>query len=150
MSHSVPRILLVEDQENDIRILSRIFAKVRPVELVVARSGLEAWSVFRNSPAFDLVLLDINLPGMDGFELLRKVRELGLEESPVLVMYSSSDDEFEVRKCYQLGANGYVIKPETSKSVKEAIEGILKFWFGKTTANGKGIENESETKRDQE
>jgi CheY-like chemotaxis protein len=128
-------ILLVEDSENDILITQRAFSKanlLNPVQVV--RSGEEAIEYLKGEgryanraeyPLPDLMLLDLKMPGMSGFEVLHWVRnQPGLSLLRVIVL-TTSDDIRDVNMAYHLGANSFIVKPvdfehfvQTSKTLK--------------------------------
>jgi chemotaxis family two-component system response regulator Rcp1 len=109
------KILLVDDSEADVYLFQEAFRAVQSVhELEVARDGEEALQQLRAAgsellPA--LILLDLNLPKVDGFEILRAMRsDSKLRVIPVIVV-SSSWNKREVRRAYEMGANAYIVKP---------------------------------------
>jgi CheY-like chemotaxis protein len=78
----------------------------------------------------DLVLLDLNLPGSDGFSVLSAVRrEPRLESMPVVVISTSSREE-DIAHSYQLGCNAYVVKPESASTFIEVIHAVSHYWLG--------------------
>src|SRR6202008_418271 len=80
-------------------------------------------------PRPDLVLLDLNLPGSDGFSILSAVRaEPRLESIPVIVVSTSSRDE-DIARSYQLGCNAYVVKPESASTFIEVIHAVSNYWL---------------------
>ena len=114
-------ILLVEDREDDIILIERAFLKagiINPVQRV--RDGEEAILYLRGDGKFsnrdeyplpDLVLLDLALPGLDGFQVLEWVRQdPGLRALRIVVLTSSNDLK-DVNRAYQLGANSFLVKP---------------------------------------
>lgn len=98
-------------------------------ELVVAHDGLEALDCLHQHggpPAF--VLLDLKMPRMDGMEVLRQIKsDTRLKSIPVLI-FSSSRETADVTRCYQLGANAYIVKPAGFDKFSEAIKQIGTFW----------------------
>ncbi|NJM74531.1 MAG: response regulator [Acaryochloridaceae cyanobacterium RU_4_10] len=85
-----------------------------------------------NAPRPGLVLLDLNLPGTDGREVLCQIkRDKNLKTIPVIVFTTSSSPN-DIESCYQKGANSYIIKPINFNQLKQSIQTILDFWF---TAN---------------
>jgi CheY-like chemotaxis protein len=113
-------ILVVEDRDDDILLIRRAFEKARlsnPLHFV--RDGEEAVIYLRGEgiyssraehPLPDLILLDLKLPKMDGFELLKWIREQpGIRALPVVVL-TSSDQIRDVNRAYQLGANSFFVK----------------------------------------
>ena len=86
---------------------------------------------FRKGQAFPLpglVLLDLKLPFLPGFEVLRWIRQQAHLPTPVVVL-SSSESEADIAAAYKLGANGYVAKPNTLKKLVEVARGIKDFWL---------------------
>jgi DNA-binding NarL/FixJ family response regulator len=78
----------------------------------------------------DLVLLDLNLPGSDGFSILSAVRaEARLESMPVIVISTSSRDE-DIAHSYRLGCNAYVVKPESASTFIQVIHALSHYWLG--------------------
>ena len=112
------QVLLVEDSPGDLRLTQEAFRDVNPfVELHIANDGVEAMAFLRqqgqhlDAPRPDLVLLDLNLPKMDGREVLAHIKEdAGLKTIPTVIL-TSSEAESDVVKSYQLQANCYLSKP---------------------------------------
>ena len=125
-------ILLVEDDEVDVMNVRRAFKKNNIGNpLWVAGNGLDALELLRG-PEIPrerrLVLLDLNMPRMDGIEFLRALRadpELGL--TPVVVL-TTSDDERDRVNAYNLNVAGYILKPVTFVSFVEAMATLNKYW----------------------
>ena len=130
------RVLLVEDNPADADLTREGFAtSALPVELTVAISGTEAVDIIRkrgrHSGALtpDLILLDLNLPGLDGKAVLSEIKQdAELKRIPVSIL-SSSTAEGDVAQSYKLGANCYVVKPIDFKSFQGIVRSIEKFWF---------------------
>ncbi|HEX4600772.1 MAG TPA: response regulator [Gemmatimonadales bacterium] len=129
-------VLLVEDNADDsaltIRALQRSKLRNR-VHLAV--TGVEALAMLRregrfaDAPRPDLILLDLNLPGMDGRELLAQIKgDDRLRHIPVVVVTGSRAEEDVVRS-YQLHANAYVTKPINTKEFIDAVNSIEQFWL---------------------
>ena len=102
----VPKVLVVED-ERDVRMLLRLLLEDEGYAVVEARDGLEAVDRFR-SEAPDLVLLDLRLPGQNGFEVCRTLRA---ETDAPIVMVTAQDDTHDVVRGLEVGADDYVTKP---------------------------------------
>lgn len=116
------RILVAEDDQHISRIIS-LWLRRNGHEITGAGDGLEAWTLVRERCP-DLLVTDVNMPKMDGLELLEKVRGEGMTELPVIVMTSRCDQgEIEARAC-ELGA---VVHPKPFSPVRltEAIESAL-------------------------
>ncbi len=142
--HRNPRLLLVEDNPADVRLAQEAVKQAAlPVELVVVEDGEQALEFLNARGAFagvdppDLVLLDLNLPGIDGREVLEIVKsDDSLRHLPVVVMTTSESEE-DVRVCYGLHANGYVPKPIGLDAVCDALRAIHDFWFSTARLPGR-------------
>jgi two-component system, chemotaxis family, response regulator Rcp1 len=130
-------ILLVEDNANDV-LLTRIAMKQCKIanRLHVAEDGVEALQFLRKEGKFadaarpHLILMDLNLPRMDGRELLAAVKADDALKSIPLVVLTTSDAERDVVKSYALHANAYVTKPLDMDEFIRIVKGIDEFWFG--------------------
>lgn len=132
-------ILLVEDDPNDIELTLRAFRK-NPVgnEVVVVHDGHEALDYLRGTGAHagrdaadapQVVLLDLNLPGLDGLEVLRRIRaDERLRRVPVVILTSSDEDSDKVAG-YTLGANSYVRKPVDFRQFSDAVKNLGQYWM---------------------
>lgn len=133
----VTEILLIEDNEGDIELTRFAFDEAQvDGTLHVARDGVEGLaflkriSPFENAPLIDLILLDLNLPKKDGFEVLKEVKaDPNLVRIPVIVM-STSGEAQDVADCYELRANSYISKPVTLAEFLEIVRNISGYWLG--------------------
>ncbi|WP_286830490.1 MULTISPECIES: response regulator [Kordiimonas] len=75
------------------------------------------------------MLLDLNLPGVDGREVLRTIKDDDRYKSIPVVIFSTSDDERDVQDCYALGANSFVKKPHDLNGFVDAIQSLSEFWL---------------------
>jgi len=126
-----PRILLVEDNAADVRLMREAFADQDiAVELIVAHDGEEATRALRDPfRRPDLVLLDLNLPRMDGREVLAEIKaDPALRSIPVLVL-TSSESEVDIETSYALHANGYLRKPLAYADLRAIVTAIDVFWL---------------------
>ena len=129
-------ILLVEDNEGDFGLVEEVFQEGRiNNNLSVAEDGEEAMMFLRNEGQFakatrpDLILLDLNLPGMDGREVLKEVKEDDdLKKIPVVVLTTSKAEE-DILKSYDLHANSYITKPVDFNQFMNVIKSIESFWL---------------------
>jgi two-component system, chemotaxis family, response regulator Rcp1 len=129
-------ILLVEDSPGDVRLTREAFqASKLPLRLHVAVDGLDAMAFlthdggYERAPRPDLILLDLNLPKMDGREVLARVKgDHSLKTIPVVVL-TTSDDEADILKTYQLHANCYLKKPVHLAAFESMVESINDFWL---------------------
>ncbi len=129
-------ILLVEDDPDDVKFIKRAFAKVWvDYELHVASDGEQALAMLRRSDGYedepkpDLILLDLNMPKMNGFEVLDSLKsDSELCQIPVVVLTTSNDRE-AMAKAYQLHANSFISKPVTSEELNRMVEMVAQYWF---------------------
>ena len=136
----MPRILLVEDNPGDAQLVRLALAEKLPgARLSVAADGEAALARLREdgSPP-DLMLLDLNLPRLSGHEVLAAVRESDdprIRRLPVVVL-TSSQQEDDVRRSYELGASSHVAKPDDIDQLFALIEALARYWFGAVTLPG--------------
>ena len=131
------RILLAEDSERDVELtLTALEEHNLANDVVVARDGVEALDYLYQRGQFAghanslpaVVLLDLKMPKVDGLEVLRQMRtDPGLKQVPV-VMITSSREEQDLVRSYQLGVNAYVVKPVDFQQFVESIKQIGFFW----------------------
>ena len=126
-------ILLVEDDEVDVMNVQRSFKKNNISNpLFVAGNGIEALEMLRNGSVPNqnrLILLDINMPKMNGIEFLRALRaDPALRASPVVVLTTSNDDKDRMES-FQLNVAGYLLKPVTFSSFVELMLALNKYWM---------------------
>lgn len=136
MTHT-RRILLVEDSPNDVELTLTALAENKLAnEVIVAGDGEEALDYLHRRGRYRLrsagnpvvVLLDIKLPKVDGIEVLAEMRrDPGLRTVPV-VMLTSSQEEKDIVRSYNLGANAYVVKPVDFVEFVRAISDLGLFW----------------------
>jgi CheY-like chemotaxis protein len=137
-------VLLVDDREDDVILTQQAFGKasVRN-KLYVVRDGAEAIAYLEGRGQFerreefplpDLLLLDINMPRVDGFGVLQWVRTNEALKSLRVVMLTTSDEMTDIDKAYALGVNSYVVKPIKFESFVELCGFLLRFWFENSRA----------------
>jgi two-component system response regulator len=131
-------ILLVEDNRDDVELTLRAFAKNGLAnEVIVARDGAEALDRLfgtgiherNDAPAPDVVLLDLNLPKVDGLEVLRRIRGADRTRRLPVVILTSSTEERDVLRSYDLGANSFVRKPVDFVAFVEAARQLGLYWL---------------------
>ncbi len=132
MSEKLLNILLVEDDDIDVMNVKRAFEKNKIANpLFVAGNGIEGLELLR-SPEYPrerrLVLLDLNMPKMNGIEFLRALRaDPELVATAVVVLTTSNDDRDRV-EAYNLNVAGYILKPVTFMNFVEAMATLNKYW----------------------
>lgn len=132
-------ILLVEDNLSDVGLTKRAFERHRiHNELVVAEDGQEALDYLfgagacagRNTSEMPaVILLDLKLPKLDGLEVLRRIRGHDLTKRLPVVILTSSREEQDVAKSYDLGANSYIRKPVDFQQFAEAVKALDLYWL---------------------
>jgi two-component system, chemotaxis family, response regulator Rcp1 len=130
------QLLLVEDNPGDVRLTQMAFRTADPsVDLHVASDGVEAMAflnqegAFSASPRPDLILLDLNLPRMDGREVLAQIKtDPSLKLIPTVIL-TTSDAEADIVSSYQLQANCYLNKPVQWDSFQSLVTSIHDFWL---------------------
>ena len=113
-----PEILLVEDNADDVAIAKRAFRQSELAERVaIVRDGSEALDYLFDGgehPLPKVILLDLKMPRMDGREVLRRVRSNERTRQIPVVIVSTSAHPDDIKSCYRLGANSFVVKPVSS------------------------------------
>ena len=132
MSHSPVNILLVEDDEVDVMNVKRAFDKNHILNpLFVAGNGLEALEKLRNGEVPQgrrIVLLDLNMPKMNGIEFLRELRnDPALAPTPVVVLTTSNNDRDKI-DAYNFNVAGYLLKPVTFAEFSDLMVTLNKYW----------------------
>ena len=132
MAEKVLNILLVEDDQVDVMNVKRAFEKNRIANpLFVAGNGVEALELLRSKqiPAERrIVLLDLNMPRMNGLEFLRELRADSSLQSTVVVVLTTSNDERDKIEAYNLNVAGYLLKPVTFVNFVEVMAALNKYW----------------------
>jgi two-component system, chemotaxis family, response regulator Rcp1 len=136
-------LLLVEDNHGDVILTTEAFRSAKIANnLSVAADGEQALAMLRREAAYadqarpDLILLDLNLPRMDGREVLTALKaDPDLRRIPVIVMTSSKSD-IDVLSAYDLRASGYVIKPVDFGRLQEIVASLESFWFSVVVLSG--------------
>jgi CheY-like chemotaxis protein len=129
-------VLLVEDSEDDVELTLEALAESRVhMDIHVVSDGIDAMAFlrregeYRDKPRPDLILLDLNLPRMDGREVLKAIREDPfLTDLPVVVL-TTSESEDDIRKAYTLHANCYISKPVDFLQFTDIVKKIEGFWL---------------------
>lgn len=121
------RILIVDDSSVMRKIIERALrqAGLDPMLVLEAATGTEALELLR-ARAVDLILSDINMPAMDGLELLRQIKAQNLAPGVPVVMITTESSEQHVRQAILAGARGYIRKPFTAEQVKERVLPLLR------------------------
>lgn len=141
-----PQILLVEDNPDDEELARRAFRLAGvDCQLAVARDGAEALdfllgtgSRLEADPLPTVVLLDLNLPKIDGVEVLRRLRSTERTRFVPVVVLTTSHDSSDVTRSYAAGANGYIQKPLSFEAFLEVVRRVAEYWLTINRAPGSG------------
>ncbi len=131
-------VLLVEDSPGDIRLTQEAFRRANDaIHLHVATDGVEAMSFLKqegahtDAPRPHIVLLDLNMPKMDGREVLAQIKgDDSLKSIPIIIL-TTSDATEDIEKTYQLRTNCYLCKPVQLEHFEELVQSINDFWLTK-------------------
>ncbi|MBP3736409.1 MAG: response regulator transcription factor [Lachnospiraceae bacterium] len=115
--------ILIADDEKRIRVLLKDFMKRDGYEVLEASDGDEALSCFEENSDISLIVLDVMMPGRDGWEVLRKIRETS--QVPVIMLTAKSEEDDELHG-FALGADEYIIKPFSPRTLMARIEVLLR------------------------
>jgi len=130
MRKRVLSILLIEDDRIEVMKLKRVLSKNQlNHQLSEAKNGEDALQVLRDKSKLpDIILLDLNMPKINGIEFLKI-----LKNDPVLkyiptVILTTSNNHNDVKQCYEIGIAGYILKPLKYEDYVEKINGLLEYW----------------------
>lgn len=125
----VVTILLVEDDEIDVKALRWAFDKLKIANpLMVAGDGVEALEMLKDLPRPYLIITDINMPRMNGIELLRNIRQSPEFHDSIVFVLTTSNDEQDKIDAYGLNVAGYMLKSDMGTSFQRAIALIDNYW----------------------
>lgn len=125
----VVNILLVEDDEIDTKAFLRAFEAMKianPIQM--AKDGVEGWEKLQSLPRPYLIIMDINMPRMNGIELLRKIRESEEFHDSIVFILTTSTDEQDKFDAYNLNVAGYMLKTDMGASFTRAISMVKNYW----------------------
>lgn len=134
-----PLLLIIEDSNEDFEAFQR-FLRQSPLAIPIYRclNGDQALAFLyhtdrytdpESAPRPGLILLDLNLPGTDGREVLHRIKQDDDLKSVPVVIFTTSNNPKDIEACYQQGANGYIIKPMDFGLLKRSIQTLLDYWF---------------------
>jgi len=132
-----PHVLLAEDDENDVLFMQRAFERAGAGQrLQVVPDGTDAIDYLLGQGKFadrtkyplpGLLLLDLNMPRKTGFEVMHHIRQSGSIWLPVVVVTASTADA-DMRRAFEAGASGYVVKPSAPLDLRDFVEAVLRYW----------------------
>lgn len=129
-------VLMVEDDPGDVELTREGFrSEGAAVSLKAMPDGVQALRYLRREGQYadaerpDIILLDLNLPRMDGREFLKEIKSDAVLCCIPVVVFTTSDADSDIAKCYELGANCYMTKPLGYNAFVESISALNEFWF---------------------
>lgn len=125
------RILLVEDDRNHRWVMKRVLDSAFGEDIAVeeAESGERAIERASRPPFVDLILLDLGLPGIGGFEVLRRLRADARTKGLPIVVLTSSQEKEDIRRAYECGANSFVSKSDTPELTFQRLRMLPVYWL---------------------
>jgi chemotaxis family two-component system response regulator Rcp1 len=134
---TAPEVLLVDDNPADIDLMNEVLAKSnRHFHVNAVGDGAEAISFLRRqgkhaeAPSTDLVVLDLNLPRKDGREVLSDLKTDPVLAKVPVVIFTTSQSNADISRCYELGANCYLRKPGNLPDFVAVVQSMADFWLG--------------------
>ena len=123
---------VVEDSSDDLNLISRALTRHNAtVEIITATDGADALeSLSKMEAGVDLILLDLKLPKVSGFDVLRAVRACPALRDQRVIIFSSSDETQDISSALELGATGYVQKPVDYDKFQDVVKRIAEGWNG--------------------
>ena len=133
------KVLVAEDDPGDVFLLQRAFSLAgTPIALHFVRDGQEVidylcgesqYADRKSFPLPDLLLLDLKMPRMNGFDVLQWLRDQPGLKRLLVTVFTSSDQPQDVNRAYDLGANSYLLKPHNSEFLCEVVKQVEKYWL---------------------
>uniref|UniRef100_B8HJX6 Response regulator receiver protein n=1 Tax=Cyanothece sp. (strain PCC 7425 / ATCC 29141) TaxID=395961 RepID=B8HJX6_CYAP4 len=150
-----PPLLIVEDSNEDFETLKRFLSRSAltiPIHRCVSGDqaldllyrtgskgqGEELEEPNQPCPRPGLILLDLNLPGTDGREVLRQIKQDDNLKTIPIIVFTTSNNPKDIEDCYQCGVNSYIVKPIDFAQLKRDVQVLLDYWFEITTLPGPG------------
>ena len=130
---STHRILLIEDDASEAHLAQRTLQKIDPdLEVTRLHDGVQFLDYYHNHPhpeIFELALMDLHMPRASGLDVLKRLSEEDQRTPFPIVMFSSSENEEEIRQAYDYGSCAFVTKPNSSSAYRKALSSIVSFWI---------------------
>jgi CheY-like chemotaxis protein len=140
-------ILLVEDNDDDVFLMKRALKGARVFnELQVVEDGQAAQDYLAGAGKFSdrakypvpaIVFLDLKLPVVSGHDVLAWIRRQKEFDAMIVIVLTSSNEAWDVSRCYALGANSYVVKPPTTEQLEELAKAFKWYWLDYNVFDGK-------------
>lgn len=123
-------ILFVEDDAIEVMMFVRVLQKIGSNHrLIEARNGEEALAVLNNKEVIpDIILLDLNMPKLNGIEFLKIVKSNDLTKHIPVIIFTTSNNHRDIATCYKIGISGYIIKPLKYEDYLVLVQKTLEYW----------------------
>ncbi len=131
---TLSKVLIVDDSKLIHQMYRLILNRYRDCKIIDAMNGLEAFDILSRENGIELILLDINMPVMNGVQFMEKLKKDGLYKDIPIVVISTEGKEEDTVRAMQLGAWGYVVKPFKSGTLYDIIDKVLTKRTALTTA----------------
>lgn len=123
-------ILLVDDDIIERMKFKKVCSDINfPCSIVEAENGKKALSLLESlNNSFNIIILDLHMPTMNGLELLKKIKTSSIYKSIPIIIMSNSEDNSELKQCYDIGISGYFTKPAQYSKYSKKVKSLLKYW----------------------
>jgi len=132
-------ILIAEDDADDRYLLQTAFSEIGyPEQIDFVENGVELINYLHEIYSTDniemkalpgFILLDLNMPKKDGREVLKEIKQHPVFKKIPVIVFTTTKNEIEIKRCYELGANSYIVKPISFDALLKVIENIRSYWF---------------------
>ena len=122
---AVKKVLIVDDSKLIHQMYRLVLMRFKDCKLIDAMNGLEALEVLSREDGFDLILLDINMPVMNGIQFMQKLNEMGVHRKIPIIVVSTEGKEEDTIRAINLGAWGYIVKPFKSENLYDLIGKVV-------------------------
>lgn len=133
-------ILIAEDDADDRFLMQKALEETgKNIRFEFVENGVDLFNYLEGIPPGELnrfpgfILLDLNMPKMDGREVLKKIKTHPQFKQIPVVIFSTTKNQLEVKRCYDLGANTYIVKPVNFDSLVETIHNVHNYWLKTAT-----------------
>jgi len=126
-----PFILIAEDDVDDRMLLQTAFDEGNiDVKIEFVGNGSELLDFLEENTRYPhIILLDLNMPKKDGRETLRELKQHAIFKKIPVIVFTTTKNENEIARCYELGANTYVVKPDSFESLRKIAANLAEYWF---------------------
>jgi len=126
-----PFILIAEDDVDDRMLLQTAFDEGNiNVKIEFVGNGSELMEFLEENTTYpNIILLDLNMPKKDGRETLRELKQHAVFKKIPVIIFTTTKNENEIARCYELGANTYVVKPDSFESLRRIASNLAEYWF---------------------